>query len=269
MGNEAEIRASDSGGGAVTVRSDDGNGVRAGDVDRGAVSEGATILSIIERAARDPNVDMNKMERLFEMRERIENRRALEAYNAAMARVQSEMPAVVRNRTNDHTKAKYADLYAIADDVLPLVHKHGFGLSFSECPATQPNCIGISCRASHRDGHSEVYQFNVPIDAAGSQGKTNKTATQAYGSTLTYGRRYATCGVFNVIMTDNDGNAPKQPADAPTVDKLKIMIAETKADTGWICSHYSVETLDDLTAKQIGDAMAGLAARKRAQQVKQ
>lgn len=268
MTHAKEVGTTGSGDGVVAVRGDDGGVSRDGGVAGGAVSEGATILGIIERAARNPDVDIDKMERLLEMRERIENRRAIEAYNEAMSNVQAAMPAVVRNKKNTHTGSTYADMYAIADDVLPLIHKHGFGLSFSECPPTQPNCIGVACRASHRSGHSEIYQFNVPIDAAGSQGKINKTATQAYGSTLTYGRRYATCGVFNIIMTDSDGNAAAKPAEPSKLEALKSLIDETKAEIPWMCNHYSVESLEDLNAKQIADAMAGLAARKRKQVAK-
>lgn len=242
--------------------------VHAAPVPAAPVDEGSAIIAMIERAARDPNVDIDKMERLFEMRERIESRRALEAYNAAMADTQAELPVVLKNRVNDHTKAKYADLFAIADEALPIIHRHGFGLSFSECPATLPNCIGVSCRASHRSGHSEVYTFNVPVDAAGSQGKLNKTATQAYGSTLTYGRRYATCGVFNIIVTDTDGNAPVATGIVTPqhVAELVKLIEATKADAGWICERYSIETLEDMTAKQFAEAKAGLSARLLAQQ---
>ena len=42
----------------------------------GAMSESAALISMLERAARDPNVDMDKMERLWAMKERADADRA-------------------------------------------------------------------------------------------------------------------------------------------------------------------------------------------------
>lgn len=230
--------------------------------------ESAALLSMIERAASDPRVDIDKMERLFVMHERVEKRRAEQAYNAAMAAAQEAMPAVVKNKTNDHTKARYADLYAIADECLPIAHKHGFGLSFSECKATEPSCMGISCRVSHSGGHAEVYTFNVPIDAAGSQGKVNKTVTQAYGSTFTYGRRYATCGVFNIIITDKDGNATHATISDEQAEQIKQALDETGGHLPRFCAYFKLEKLTDLPASKFDAALASIhnAAKRRATQ---
>lgn len=242
--------------------SDDGrNGRGAGAV---AVSEGAAIIQMIERAARDPSVDLDKMERLFAMHERVQNRRAEEQFNAAMAAAQAEIAPVARNKKNEHSGAKYADLFAIADKALPIAHHHGFGLSFSEFKSEQPNCLGVACKVSHAGGHSERYEFNVPLDRAGSQGKVNKTETQAYGSTFTYGRRYATCGVFNIAITDDDGGSKSAVDDRDAaLAALRVLVSKAGADEGKICNHFSVESFDDLTARQISEASAGLSARLR------
>lgn len=253
-GNVAAVQHVDRG---VDVGRVPGNGGQVAVVG----GESSALISMIERAARDPNVDIDKMERLFQMHERIEQRRAVQSYNAAMAAAQEAMPAVVKNRKNEHTKANYADLYAIADEALPIIHKHGFGLSFSECKATEPNCMGIACRASHRDGHAENYVFNVPIDAAGAQGKVNKTATQAYGSTFTYGRRYATCGVFNIIITDKDGNATKPSDDCITdeqAEQIKAALDETGGQLPRFCAYYKLDKLTDLPVSKFDAAMAAI-----------
>lgn len=229
-----------------------------------AVSDGAAIIQMIERAARDPSVDLDKMERLFAMHERVQDRRAQEQFNAAMASAQAEIAPVARNKKNEHSGARYADLFAIADKALPIAHQHGFGLSFSEFKSEQPNCLGVACKVSHAGGHSERYEFNVPLDRAGSQGKVNKTETQAYGSTFTYGRRYATCGVFNIAITDDDGGAKSAVDDRDAaLAALRVLVSKAGADEGKICSHFSVESFDDLTARQISEASAGLSARIR------
>ena len=84
-------------------------------------------------------------------------------------------------------------------------------------------------------------------------------------------RRYVTLTLLGIATEkeDDDGNkAVAKPAEANTVETLKKLIEDTKTDIGKVCAHYSVEGLDDLTAKQIAEAIAGLSARKRQQQVK-
>ena len=225
-------------------------------------SESAALISMIERAASDPNVDIDKMERLFQMHERIQERRAVEAYNASMAAAQSDMQAVVRNQENTHTKSKYADLHAIADKALPAIHKHGFGLSFSECSATKEGCISIFCRASHSGGHAETYVFNVPIDDTGAKGTVNKTAVQAYGSTMTYGRRYATCGVFNIQVKDPDGNTPTEFITDDQSEHLKALLSEDGQDMPGFCQHFRIDKVSDLPAAQYSKALAMIDRRK-------
>lgn len=231
-----------------------------------APDESAALISMIERAARDQSVDIDKMERLFQMHERASQRRAEGAFNAAMAAAQADIAPVARNKENRHTQSRYADLFAIADKALPIAHRHGFGLSFSEFKSDVPNCLGVECEVTHAAGFSKRYRFNVPVDKAGSQGRVNKTDTQAYGSTFTYGRRYATCGVFNIAVKDMDGNQP--PASSETIteaqqDELRALIAETNSDLAKFLAIGGVEDLSDILASQFGAAKAKLLAKKK------
>lgn len=173
--------------------------------------EKVAFLSLIERAARDPSVDIAKMERLFEMQERAERRLAETAFNAAMAAAQAELEPVGRQSRNSHTNSSYADLATIAEQAQPIVSRHGFGLSFGTIQATLPDHIRMVCDVTHSAGHTKRYESEIPYDLAGSQGKVNKTKVQAFGSTTTYGRRYMMMLIFNIATADNDGNAPRAP----------------------------------------------------------
>jgi hypothetical protein len=219
---------------------------------------------MIERAACDPSVDLDKMERLFAMHEKVQARNADAAFNAAMAAAQAEIAPVTRNKKNEHSGARYADLYAIADKALPVAHQHGFGLSFSEFKSEQPNCLGVACRVTHAGGHSERYEFNVPMDRTGTAGKVNKTETQAYGSTFTYGRRYATCGVFNIAITDDDG---KVVTSGPISDEQEETIRAAIDDAGstipYFCQYFKIDKLSDLPASKFADAMTALKKKAR------
>ena len=60
-------------------------------------SESAAIIQVIERAASNPNVDIDKMERLLLMQERILEREAKAAYAADLALMQPNLPSGTRS----------------------------------------------------------------------------------------------------------------------------------------------------------------------------
>lgn len=176
---------------------------------------GDQFVSMIERVAMDPNLPIERLERMLAMKERMEDRAredderaAKRAYFSAMSKCQAELPVVTKNQENTHTKSMYADLAAIEQQAMPIIHKHGFAVSFQPAGYNELGELQIKWRISHEDGHSESDIAGVPVDGAGSQGKVNKTGTQAFGSTATYGRRYLLCMLFNITTGDDkDGNA--------------------------------------------------------------
>lgn len=169
-------------------------------------------LSMIERAARDPSVDVSKMERMFEMRERVMKTSAEQAFNASFVAVRAAVGPVIKNKSNDQTRSKYADLFAIADVLDPIMTENGFAATFGTADCPLENHYRITGTLLHAQGHSKEYHVDVPVDGAGIKGQTNKTATHAFGSTMTYGRRYLKVAMFDISITDNDGNRHRQSA---------------------------------------------------------
>lgn len=166
-----------------------------------------SILAVIERAAQNPDVDIDKMERLFALREQALNRQAEAAFNEAMRHAQSEIKLTTRTKRNEQTESNYADITAVNESVMPVATKYGFSVSFgtAECPLD--GYMRVTATVSHAAGHSRAFQADVPTDATGIKGTTNKTKTHAFGSTMTYGRRYLLLLIFNVSTADDDGNA--------------------------------------------------------------
>lgn len=228
-------------------------------------SESAAVMSMIERAARDPSVDIVKMERLFEMAERVKNREAEAAFNTAMSAAQAAVKAVVRNRKNSQTKSNYADMAAIADAAMPTIYEHGFGVMTSEFESKRPDHLGVALDVTHSGGHSKRFEFNIPFDGAGMKGNANKTPTHAYGSTLQYGERYGKCKIFGIATKDDDGNAAGADAtiSEDQIADLKEQIKKYEADTAKLCDFMNVEALETIPAKQYEAALAYLDAKRR------
>lgn len=231
-----------------------------------AQQESAALISMIERASRDPSVDMDKFERLIAVTERIEARRAEAAFNAAMSEVQAKLKPVARKLQNSQTNSKYADLAAISEAADPIIHEGGFGFITSEFQSSLPNHLGVRAKVTHAAGHSETHDFNVPVDGTGLKGNPNKTATHAYASTLTYGRRYAKCCVFDIATkNDMDGNSAKADDGFITpeqAEELSKLITETNSDIHKFLAMGGIESLSDLPARQFVAAKALLLKKK-------
>ena len=69
--------------------------------------ESAALISVIERAARDPNVDVDKFERLMAMKERVEAANA-KGFQLRDCGRKGEIPVIHKNATG-HNSKKYAD----------------------------------------------------------------------------------------------------------------------------------------------------------------
>lgn len=173
-----------------------------------AQAESATILQVIQRAAADPQCDIEKMERLMAMHERMQARDAETQFNLAMSSAQSEMRPVGADADNKQTRSKYAT-YAKLDSALrPIYTRHGFSLSFNSEPA-EAEVIRVVCYVSHSAGHTRTYSIDMPADGKGAKGGDVMTKTHAVGSGASYGMRYLLKMIFNVAVgeDDDDGNS--------------------------------------------------------------
>lgn len=170
--------------------------------------QGEPILAVIERAARDPGVDVDKMAKLLEMAEKVHARQAESAFDAAMNACQSEMRPVSRDSNNPQTRSKYASYGALDQAVRPIYSTHGFALSFGT-RSTVADRITVTCRVSHRAGHSRDVEIDMPSDGKGAKGGDVMTKTHATGSAVSYGMRYLLKMIFNIALGeyDDDGNA--------------------------------------------------------------
>jgi hypothetical protein len=217
----------------------------------------APMISMIERIAMDPTIPLDRLEKMLDMKERMEDRaredeerQAKKAYFAAMSKCQAELPVVTKTRKNSHTNSTYADLAAIEDQAMPIIHAHGFAVSFQPDGYNDKGELRILWEISHEEGHSRNGVGEIPVDGAGAQGKVNKTGTQAFGSTATYGRRYLLCMLFNISTGDDkDGNkVPEQsgPITAEQVVLLRELIEKSGAQIDLVCEKYKIDAIPDL-----------------------
>ncbi|WP_421560859.1 MULTISPECIES: ERF family protein [unclassified Pseudomonas] len=166
-----------------------------------------SMLSTISRLALDPRCDVDKLERLIKLQDRMEAKTALEAFNASFAEMQCEMPSVEKRTENTHTKKMYADLDDINYSVRPVMAKFGFGVSFKI--VNQANGVSITGILMHKAGHREETTMILPLDTG-----AGRSAVQSVGSTTTYGKRYVMCALLNITSgDDNDNDGYVEPTE--------------------------------------------------------
>lgn len=171
------------------------------------LAEADPLILMIERAARDPQVDIDKMERLVAMQERAQARVSEQLFNDAMSAAQSEMRRVAADSTNPQTKSNYASYAALDRALRPIYTQHGFSLSFGTEEGAAADCVRVVCHVSN-SGYTRKYHIDMPADGKGAKGGDVMTKTHAVGSAATYGQRYLLKMIFNIAVgEDDDGNA--------------------------------------------------------------
>lgn len=235
-----------------------------------AVIEGSPVLAMIERAARDPAVDTEKMERLFALYERRETaeheQKAKQAFNEAMRLTQEEIEPIRKDADNPQTRSKYASYAALDRAIRAIYTKNGLSVSFDQGENQKPEVVRVLCFIEHRDGFTRTHHIDMPIVTAGIKGAAMMTLTHATGSAFSYGRRYLLGMIFNLATTDDDGNAAGSRVECISPEQLGALnklLTETVTDFGKFCEAFKIEALPDLPAKRFDEAI-GLLNKKKA-----
>jgi hypothetical protein len=231
-----------------------------------AASEAAALISMIERAAADPSVDIDRIERMYAMYERATARSAQSAYLSALAKARAEMPTIVKRgeistnqkavdgkpagKVAQSTFAKWED---VVETILPVMQRHDLVLTFR---TEQPGLDRVSVTAvlSHVDGHSERSQMALPIENSGS-----KNNAQGWGSSVSYGKRYTAFALLNLVGRDEDNDGAG--ADPETVSEeqaiqLRDWIEATNTNEPAFLEHFGAPSLAAFPAAKFETAIA-------------
>jgi hypothetical protein len=125
----------------------------------------------------------------------------------AMAKAQAEVNHALLDSKNPHFRSDYASLESCLNAAKPVMGKYGLALMQSGDRSAEGDIV-LTSLLTHESG--EWVQFQMPL-------VLSKQDMQGLGSSLTYGRRYALCGLFGIGSDDDDGNAASiKPQTQPT-----------------------------------------------------
>lgn len=187
------------------------------------------IENLLSEAIKN-NVPVETMERLLAMRRELKKERAEEAYIQAMANFQAECPTIkkdriVQNKDKTTTRYKFAPIESIDRQTKEIRQKNGF--SYNIDTKIDGLKVKVLCKVTHIMGHSEVSEFEVPIDK-----ESYMNEQQRFASALTFAKRYAFCNAFGILTADDDDDAKSNDKkEASSYDKV-LAIVKTLKDIG-------------------------------------
>src|SRR3984893_18058918 len=225
------------------------------------------VVALIERVAIDPRAGVEKLERMMAMYERLKEKEAELAYNAAKGRILKKLARIkiVRNRSvlyeiekgkpqkGTYEAFKYAPLEEIDKHLRPLLAKEDMDLSYSDEPRDGGGIL-IRGRLKHLPGgHYEDSLMPAPLDTSGG-----KSTVQGVGSTNSFLRRYVVCNIFNIVVVGNDDDGSGGTIDETQTKIILDLIKKAKVGPRFLkyMKAHSVEEAGSLEA-----AVATIAAR--------
>jgi len=224
------------------------------------------VLALIDRLALDPHADVEKLDRMMAIYERLRAKEAELAFNGAKGRILKKLAGIkiVKNRPVlsdiDNGKQrgaveafKYAPLEEIDKHLRPLLAEEQMDLSYSDEPCDGGGIL-VRGRLKHLPGgHYEDSFMPAPPDTTG--GKSN---VQAVGSTNSFLRRYVACNIFNIVVVGDDDDGTGGTIDEAQTKTIVELIKKAKVGPKFLkyMRAQSVEEAGSLEA-----AVATIAAR--------
>ena len=132
---------------------------------------------LLREMAMDDKVDPAKMQAILDVQERMMNKEAEQAFNAAMLRIDQELPRLVRNTPVQYledknkpngpkyTAFKYIKYEEVDAALRPLLKREGMRISFTSVPRTGDGGGAlVTATLTHQLGHKIEASMGVALD---------------------------------------------------------------------------------------------------------
>lgn len=231
------------------------------------VTQSDGLLQVIERAAMNPEIDVEKMERLLDMKERLDAKAAEMAFNSSLAEMQDELPVITERgkiTVNGEVRSSFAKFEDINEIVKPILKKYGFAISFKV--DFQEQQVSVTAILVHKMGHRESTTILLPRDKSGS-----KNEVQAVGSSVAYGKRYTMNAILNITTRGEDDDGILAAADTITEEQalqIHALLTDNDIDVdrfkAWLEKDLKCDSIEGIKQKAFNVVMARINAKIRA-----
>ena len=151
---------------------------------------------------------------------------------------QSEIGVVFKDAVNPHFRSRYASLSAVLASVLPALNDNGFSVTQTPDYSPDDGTVFVYTVLRHEGGHVIEGTTRGPI------GK--RRDIQAFGSCVTYLRRYALLAMLGIAVDeDTDGNQAAARSTSPSAVPVNAAqwsrkIAKLLSDHGLTVTDFNV-----------------------------
>lgn len=232
-----------------------------------SLTAGNQILSLIESVVSNPNVDVAKIQALWEMHTQAEDRRASQEFDADMIAAQREIEALAWDKFNSTNQSRNVSYPKIDKMIRPIREKYGFTQAFDTEPGPSPDIMMMCSDVAHKGGHRRRYRLPMPIDPAGPKGGGVMTKPQAVSSGVSYGMRNLAKMIWNIPMLvdkdDTDGNAPYETISETQAADLRALAEETESNLKKFCEYYKIDSIEHLPASSYKSAVEAFEKKRR------
>lgn len=230
------------------------------------VAQTITPMDMLQMAI-EQGADLDKLEKLMDMKDRHEASEARKAYVSAMNEFRSKCPVIGKTKTVDYSTSKgrttynHAGLAEAIEQVKSLMA--ACGLSHSWKTNQESGSISVTCCIIHVMGHQECTSLSAPADQSGG-----KNSIQAVASTVSYLERYTFFAILGLASAemDDDGNMAGAKIEYITPEQiatLEALAEEVEVKVQSMCSHYGCKHIGVFPAKLYNDAVANLEGRRK------
>lgn len=190
----------------------------------------------------------------------------------ALLAAQREIHGAAKAAVNPHFKSRYTDLATLIDAVKPALN--AAGIVFMQSPVCDSTGVTVTTRFLHESGEFVEDTCYLPVPQA---------TPQAYGSAITYTKRYQLQSMTGTPSEDDDGEkASETPAvrkvttaefakhknainDAPTLPELQraftaaYILAETSGDADAVSRFTDLKDKrkEEMRKATLGEAVRG------------
>lgn len=218
------------------------------------------MVSMIERMIMAPDVPVDKITALLDMRERQMNKEAEQAFNAAFAAAMAEMPDVPRSGKNKHSGQVYSKLEDLIRTTRAILSGHGLSLNWQS--QITGNEVTVTAFVRHSLGH----QISTTLSGPKDNGK-QMNALQGGGSAETYLKRYtgfAILGLASGDEIDNDGiQSSAATISADQFLELQDMIERAGLPEKVVLDAERIDSLEAMPAAKFAGVKSNLQANIR------
>lgn len=155
----------------------------------------------------------------------IKTSESISKISSALIKAQQEIKVAMFDASNPHFKSRYASLGSVVEACKEALNKNKIVfMQGAHSDKDLPKMVSVSTRLIHESGEYIEDTISVPYA---------QDTPQAYGSSLTYARRYGLSALLGIVSDeDDDGNSgsetpraiePPKPRKPTKLEKQKIL----------------------------------------------